>query len=137
MDEIRTLDSLFRATTAAGPPQGLLCDIQLNKTTFVNGDQVIAQVLRLTNTTGAQVPVELKIWFEVPQVPGPAPITFANIGADVSVKLPPWFNTNAGPLTLFTFTAAFPHGTYGFNCRILQPVTGGLLAEDLNPFTFP
>jgi hypothetical protein len=37
-----------------------------------------------------EMPVELKIWFAVPER---APIPFANIGADGSVKLPPGFTT--------------------------------------------
>ena len=53
------------------------------------------------------------------------------------MKLLARFNQNFGPLTLFTVNSGFPCGPYVFNCRILNPVTGGLLAEDLNPFTIP
>ena len=124
-------DAVTDRTTAGTLPGGVVCDMQLNKTNFVNGDSVIAQVLRIANPGTVEVPVELKIWFDIP---GMAPASFANTGANGSVKLPPGFTTNAGPLTLFTVSTAFPRGTYGFNCRLLNPVTGGLLTEDLNPF---
>jgi subtilisin family serine protease len=123
---------IFRALNALVPSTGPVCDVQLNKASFVNGEAVIAQVLRIANPGTVEVPVELKLWFELPGLP---PASFANVGADGSVKLPAGFTTNAGPLTLFTVTAAFPRGAYGFNCRLLSPVTGGLLGEDLNPFT--
>jgi hypothetical protein len=48
--------------------------------------------------------------------------------------LPLSFNQNLGPITLFTVSAGFPLGQYAFSCRILDPVTGLLQSEDLNPF---
>ena len=47
---------------------------------------------------------------------------------------PAGFNQNLGSFNLFPVTAAMPRGTYGFNCRIVNPVTGALMAEDLNSF---
>lgn len=121
------LDDLAFVPGAPGPG----CDIQLNKTSFVNGDQVIAQVLNITNPTAAALAIEFKFWFEIP---GLAPVSFARGGADGSVVLPAGFNQNLGPLTLLTITSSFPRGTYAFNCRFLNPVTGEFLVKDLNPF---
>lgn len=108
-----------------------VCDMQLNQTTFVNGNTGVAQVLRVANPGAVAVQVEGKIWFEVP---GMAPVSFINVGADGSVTLPPGSSTDIGPRTLFTVNSTFPRGAYGFHCRLLNPVTGELLAEDLNPF---
>ena len=116
----------------AGSAPSVLCEVTLNKTTFVNGDKVTAQTLRFANPGTVETPVELKLWFEVP---GLAPISFANVGADGSVKLPPGFDQTLGPIDLFTVASTFPRGAYAFNCRMLHPVTGKLLAEDINPFT--
>lgn len=108
-----------------------VCDVQLNKTSFVNGDQVIAQVVRVTNLTATRVEVEYKLWFDLP---GGAPFGFLHGGEDGSFVLDVGFNHDFGPLALGTVTPALPRGTYAFNCRFLDPVTGKFLSEDLNPF---
>jgi hypothetical protein len=41
---------------------------------------------------------------------------------------------NFGPFDFFTITSQFPLGDYEFNCRMLEPVTGGVKAVDINPF---
>ena len=134
------IDPLTRTTLYAGTGSGgvfaitffrPICDIQMSQPSYVTGATVTAQVLRLANPGAAPLPIELKIWFEVP---GVAPITFANVGADGSVVLAAGFEQNFGPRALFPVTAAFPRGFYAFNCRILAPVTGEVLAEDLTPF---
>ncbi len=109
------------------------CAIELNRTGFVNGDTGIAQVLQVTNPTASPVAVEFKLWFVMPG--RSAPIVFVRGGADGSFVLRPGFNQNFGPLTLFTVQPTFPRGTYGFNCRFLDPVSGRVLSEDLVPFT--
>ncbi|MBI3325436.1 MAG: hypothetical protein HYZ81_01860 [Nitrospinae bacterium] len=110
------------------------CDIQMSQAAYGNGETIAAQSLRWANAGATPVPIEAKLWFEVP---GFAPITFVNLGADGSVQLPAGFDHNFGPLSLATVTPAFPRGTYAFSCRILDPVTGQLLREDLNPFAIP
>jgi len=110
---------------------GAACDIQLNKTTFVNGDSVIAQVARLANTGSNAVPVEVKLWFEVP---GSPPVPFFSTGADGSFVLTKDYNKDFGPLRLATVQASFPRGPYSFNCRLLHAVTGAFLSEGLNQF---
>jgi hypothetical protein len=108
-----------------------VCDIQLNQTSFVNGDQVIAQVARLANPDSTPVPVEVKLWFEVPGSPA---VPFLTVGADGRSVLPPGFDQDFGPLSLATVPASVPRGQYQFNCRLLHAVTGAPLAEDFNPF---
>jgi hypothetical protein len=107
------------------------CDIQFNQTSYGNGNAVVMQVFGFSNPTAAQQRVEVKIWLEVPAA---APIGLLNIGADGSFVLPPGYNANFGPATLFTITPQFPRGSYAVQCRFVDPVTGRLQAEDLNPF---
>lgn len=110
----------------------LICDIQLSQPVYDNGNVVTATTLRLANSGTATVPVELKIWIEGP---GLAPISYANVGADGSMQLPPGFNQNFGPVQLFTVTPEHPRGAYAFNCRLLDPITGASSFLDENPFT--
>src|SRR5262249_4782116 len=75
---------------------------------------------------------EIKVWLEMP---GTTPISLINVGGDGTFLLPANFDQNLGPLTLFPSTAGLPTGADSFNSRTLDPVTGRLLNEDLNPFT--
>lgn len=111
---------------------GPICDIQLSQTTFVNGNQVIAQVARLANPGPNPVPVEVKLWFELPGSLPPVP--FLTVGADGSFVLLAGSDQDFGPLNLVTVLPSFPRGPYSFNCRLLHAVTGALLGEDFNAF---
>jgi len=62
------------------------------------------------------------------------PIGVVNVGADGSLVLPAGTDVDLGPLPILPVTAALPRGDYEFSCRMLDPVTGELLAEDLNLF---
>jgi hypothetical protein len=117
----------FTATIVGGP----ICDIQLNQTSFMDGDAVVVQVFRFANPTTPAVAIEFKIWLEGP---GFSPIPILRGGEDGSVVLPPGFNIDLGPFPLVPVVPALPRGPWGFSCRMLDPVTGALLSEDLNPF---
>lgn len=107
------------------------CDIQLNQASFGNGNAVVMQVFRFTNPTAAPQRVEVKIWLEAP---GLAPIGLLNAGADGALVFPAGYDVNLGQPTLLTITPQFLRGAYGIHCRFVDPVTGTLKAEDLNPF---
>jgi len=78
-------------------------------------------VAPLRQATGTvQVPVEVKIWLDFP--PPGAPVSVVNPGAEGSVKLPPGFTTGLVELLQFPASVLVP-GAYGFNCRMLNPVT--------------
>jgi hypothetical protein len=113
------------------PPVTPECDIQLNQTSFGNGDTVTANVYRFANLTTAPIATEMKFWLGVPGIP---PISVANVGSDGSIELPAGLDSDFGPIPLIPVTAALPRGTYEFSCRFLDPVTGELLAEDRNFF---
>lgn len=108
------------------------CDVQLSQASYSNGQTVTANVVRLTNPGTQAVPVELKLWFEVP---GQASaVNYASVGHDGKVSLPPG-TTTVGPLSLVPVTAALPRGPYEFNCRVTRPATNELVFQDYNPFT--
>jgi hypothetical protein len=115
----------------AGLPDTFGCDIQMNQASYVNGNTVIAQLFGFSNGTQSSAAVEIKTWLEIP---GFAPLVYIRAGADGSIVFPSGFNINAGPRQLFTITSQFPRGTYAFSCRLVNPVTGAFLAEDLTSF---
>jgi hypothetical protein len=102
----------------------------LNQTTYIDGDLVTANVFRFANLSSTDIAAEIKIWLGVP---GIAPISVTNVGADGSVVLPAGVDIDSGPISLFPVTG-LPLGNYELSCRMLDPVTGELLVEDLNPF---
>ncbi|MCP4765124.1 MAG: CHRD domain-containing protein [Gammaproteobacteria bacterium] len=107
------------------------CDIQLNQSSYVDGDTVTADVFRIANLTAASLAMEWKVWLGVP---GVSPIEAVNVGADGSIVLPAGTDEDFGPLLILPVTADLSPGSYELSCRLLDPVTGELLAEDLNVF---
>ncbi len=112
-------------------PTGPECDIQMNREVYFDGDRVIAQVNRIANTSDGFVPVEVAAWLESPKS---SPESLFKVGADGSLRLPPGFDRDFGPTPVFRVTPDLPRGTYAFNCRIVDPVTLRVLAQDLNLF---
>jgi hypothetical protein len=108
-----------------------LCDIQMNQATYTDGDTITANVFRIANLTAALLALEWKVWLGVPGFP---PISIFNLGADGTFVLPAGTDYDFGPVSLFSVTAALPRGSYELSCRMLDPVTGELLAEDRNFF---
>lgn len=106
------------------------CDLQLNKTTYVNGDTLTANAL-VTNPGTVVVPIEAKIWIKLPATA--PPMSIMNTGADGGVMLAAGFNQSV-PVMQVGINSSIPRGDYSFNCRLLDPVTGTLLSEDFTPF---
>ncbi len=114
-----------------------LCDMQLNGTTFVDGDTVTADVFRIANVGTAAIPVEFAIWMEAP---GLFPIRILKIGSleegtIQSMNLPPGHEQDDGPIDLFMIDSTFPRGDYVIGLRMVDPVTQKLQTFDLNDFT--
>ncbi len=114
-----------------------ICDIQLNGTTFGDGDTVTADVFRIANEGTAAIPVEFAIWMEAP---GLFPIRILKIGSleegtIQSMNLPPGHEQDDGPIDLFIIDSTFPRGDYVIGLKMVDPVTQKLLTFDLNYFT--
>jgi len=128
-DELR---SIVAAGTAGKCDPTPICDIQLNRGTFLNGDQIVARVARLGNPGPSPQPVEVKLWFEQPDGVTTVPVLTA--GADSSFVLSSGFDNDYAPLGLATVQTSTPRGTHRLNCRVLNPATGETLSEDSKPF---
>ncbi len=119
----------FTSPDYVPPPE---CGIKLNKRRYRNGDEVIAEVLRLANPGDERIRTEIKIWFHKPDQP---PKSVLRLGGFGGLRLPPGMDIDFGPIRLIReITPDTPRGTYEFSCRLLDPVTGGLLWEDRNFF---
>lgn len=105
--------------------------MQLDRSSYKNGDSVVVSRLRIANNSTITLPVELKIWLGVP---GLSPVSLVNTGADGSLKLPAGFEFDPDPYTLFQVLPAHPRGAYELACRTLHPVTGGLMGESVGSF---
>ena len=108
------------------------CDIGMSQANYADGDFLTASTFRLSNGTSSALPTELKAWLDMPVGNN---IGVFNIGAVGGLTLPPGFDQNLGPVSLAQVDPSLPRGTYGFNCRMVDPVTGATLATDLNAFT--
>ncbi len=122
--------STFTADERVAQSTELGCDIHMDQSIYIGGETVTASRFSLYNPDTNPVAVECKAWLETPFGP---PISVVNIGYDGSFVLPAGYNLDLGPLTLFP-ALAVPSGTYAFSTRVLNPITGELLCEDLNVF---
>jgi hypothetical protein len=118
----------FDNLVVAAPP---VLQITMNKPNYVNGDSLTATNFKLQNLGPQSVPCELKVWLGAPGIP---PIALLNMGSDGSFVLPQGINQELGPITLLVVNAGFPRGQYDFSSRVISPVTGKTLSEDINPF---
>ena len=112
----------------SGPPR---CTLQVTQKSYREGETVRAS-LHLSNPKPHSTEVEMKLWLSAP---GEAPLSVADpIEAGRPLELPGMLNRNSGKLRLFSVDAATPRGMYEMSCRLIDPVTGSLVSEDLNAF---
>lgn len=109
-----------------------VCDLELSQPSYVTGETVTAQSFRLANPGPEAVSVEIKAWFAFPTT---EPVSVINIGADGSLSLPAGLDLDLGPLPLLPVDAGLPRGAYELDCRMVDPVTGGSMILDTNPFS--
>lgn len=107
------------------------CDVQMSQPVYSDGETITANRLRLANASSSALAVEIKIWLEAPATP---PKSLVNTGADGAFQLAAGTDFDLGPVTLLPLTATLPRGAWVFGCRMLDPVTGELLVQDLNLF---
>jgi len=126
----RTSEEILEAMDREDPASPAL-DIRLEKKSYSEGEVVKTSRLELRNPGIDKRWVELKVWFDLP---GTAPVSVLNLGADGSFSLEPKFELSLGPLELMPVTSTTVKGNYGFHSRALDPVTGKQLSERMNPF---
>lgn len=113
------------------PSDGVSCEITMSQSVYTDGEVVTANSVRLRNEGIGAVPVEAKLWIERPIG---APLADFNGGADGSLVLPPGFDADVGPRALGSISPSLLRGTYQYNCRVLDPVSGSELTSDFNEF---
>ncbi|MBI5443883.1 MAG: hypothetical protein HY900_22075 [Deltaproteobacteria bacterium] len=110
---------------AAGPsPAAVSCDVSMSQSVYHTGDKVTVSTLRVKNTESIPVSVHVETWKEQPVG---ANATFQEYNGTFQGGM----DQDFAPKTLFTVVSSTTVGSYRFGCRILDPVTGGLLAEDV------
>jgi hypothetical protein len=107
-------------------------EIELSSGAYTAGSTVTATTFRFRNPGAQAAPIEAKIWLTIP---GNPPISVLNFGSDGSVSLPARFTQDIGPLSLLRVSSSTATGSYEFSSRVIDPMTGELFSEDLNPFT--
>jgi hypothetical protein len=120
--------AVVQVTAVATPP---VLAVTMSKNSYGNGETVTATDFRLTNPANTSCSIEFKAWLTIP---GSTPASLINLGSDQSLSLSSNSDQSLGPLSLFTVTSAMARGTYEFSSRLVDPVTGKLLSEDLNSF---
>ena len=111
-----------------------ICDLRMSQSSYALGETVTVSVVRRVNPGPLPVALEIKMWL---QDPTGAITSFENSGADGSMVLPAASDVDSGPLALFGVTEETVRGRYELSCRMLDPLTGKLIAEDRNPFDIP
>lgn len=107
------------------------CEIELTRETYVDGDTVMTDVFRLSNPTSERVALEIKVWLVRPDEKVKS---IVNIGAYGFFRVPAETDLDIGPLWLGRVWPHKARGEYELNCRVLDPKTGELIAEDGNVF---
>ena len=121
------------AFTLEAPPTSAapMLEITLDRATYTRNDTVKCTGFRVMNLSSLPTRVHLKLWLTIPDT---SPFYILDIGGDGGFALPGGFDRELGPVSLFTVTATFPPGSYDFSSRMLDPVSGAILSEDLNSF---
>jgi len=76
--------------------------------------------------------VRRQVWLVIPNIGN---LNLIDVGADGVFSLPGNLDQNGGPISLFSINPLFPpKGSWQFNSRLTDPMTGVVLSEDINPF---
>ncbi len=89
--------------------------------------------LRYSNLSPAPLTTRLRLQIDVPL---PLTIEVLDIGGDGSLAIPGGFDTDLGPVPMFT-VGGQPSGSYSLRCILEDPASGTIQAQDVFPFTLP
>jgi hypothetical protein len=106
--------------------------IRMDRTADSPGDTVTERSLLISNPSLLGRSVELKTWLVNPDL---EPIML-NVEETAGLyTLPPGMALDLGPVPFFNILSDLPAGTWQLEARLVDPVTGDLIAEDMNSFT--
>lgn len=132
--EFSGIDGLITGVQLSGalpPSTAIACDVSLDQATYSGSQVITASSVRLANPGAEHVAVEWKVWLEGNSI---APLGLINAGADGSITLAPTLDIDLGPAGL-TSAGSLDAGDYAIGSRLLDPVTGAAVCEDLNAFS--
>jgi hypothetical protein len=120
-----TLASDSTTPIAAKP----VIDLQLNQSSYLRGDTVQIKSLWISNPSQQSQLVEAKTWIALP---GMQPVSLAVPNVADSISLSPGFNQDYGTTPILNISRISPLGSSLVGARLLNPVTGEVVSEDLN-----
>jgi len=106
-------------------------DIRLKQHVYEPGETVSAANYWISNPSGHNREVEVKTWLATS---GRFPTYVGKAALDGLITLPAALDQDLGPCPLFSLGADFKEGSYEFNTRVIDPITGDTLAQDVNSF---
>ena len=106
-------------------------DIRMERLSYRPGVTVKVETFRISNPSTESREIEVKTWMALP---GMEPIPL-DLGTGDMLDLAAEFNQDYGTAPVLTLSRDAPAGTGEVNVRLLDPVTGEVLSEDINSFT--
>ncbi len=124
----QTLLSPDRSELVENPAQ---VNIRMSQQSYGPDEAVIASTYRLSNPAQRERSIELKTWLTAPRE---QPLSIGNAGPDGLYVFPAGLDEEYGPVTLLHVGEDAAEGIYEFGARLLDPVTGDPIAEDIRRF---
>jgi hypothetical protein len=118
--------------TSVSPAHNAAVSLVLSSSRYGPNDTVSISDLWIINPSGESGNVEVKIWMELS---GVSPISLTDSLVDETMLLTPWFQQNFGEYSLMQLSGSVPSGIGQVNARLLDPISGDILSEDINQFT--
>jgi hypothetical protein len=106
------------------------CDVELSQETYTQGETITADVIRLTNTSLDEIPVEVSLWLTAAAI---EPVKVNALRRKID-SLDPDFDQDFGPVKLTKVSADTPIGPGEIVCRLIDPRNGGVYDVDVAPF---
>jgi hypothetical protein len=121
-----------QSTSAVQDASQPTINLRLDRKAYKRGDTVQLYALGISNPSEQNRAAEPKAWIAFPQM---QPISLGIPYADEMLNLAPGFNTNYGTTPIMKISSTSPSGIVMVGARLLDPVTGNLLSQDLNSFS--
>ncbi len=129
-------ESASRVITSANsfvePSPAPFVNVRLSRDVYTAGETLSAIHLWLGNPSRCARDVEVKVWLTAD---GGAPAPVSQDTLEGSLTLPAGLNQDFGPVPLCPLDSESLAGSYRLTARIIDQVTGEVLAEDSAPFT--
>ena len=106
--------------------------IAVSQTNYLAGETITAGTYHISNPSNHDQHIELKTWLTGPEG---KPVPVGNVGADGQYQIPSGSDEEYGPVQVLPVTDQMSAGHYEFSTRMLDPVTGEVLGENIKSFT--